>query len=204
MKINMIASTLLASLAVLTGVSGAAFVPKVRTSTQRLGKTAVDMSGIKVALQSDTGNYLGRCNGCIPGGAYPDSAFVHVKESELAGSPWAHWTIENLDGNKYILQADTSNCLARCNGCVPGGAYPDNAMVHVPYKDAKGAGYAQWIIETLSPGKYALKSSDSGNYLGRCNNCIPDASNSDSAFVHVKPSELKGASWAHWNMFFLP
>ncbi len=53
--------------------------------------------GIKVALKSvDSGNFLGRCNNCIPNGAYPDSAFVHVKPSELNGAHWAHWVIEEI------------------------------------------------------------------------------------------------------------
>ncbi|OQR86306.1 hypothetical protein THRCLA_22973, partial [Thraustotheca clavata] len=34
--------------------------------------------GDLIALQADTGKFVARCNGCIPGGAYPDSAFVHA------------------------------------------------------------------------------------------------------------------------------
>ena len=51
------------------------------------------MSDIKIALRADSGNYLARCNNCIPGAAYPDSAFVHVPDNELMKSPWAQWDI---------------------------------------------------------------------------------------------------------------
>ena len=191
------------AVATLAAMSDAAFVPKV-TSAPRFGKTSLNMAGIKVALQcSDSGNYLARCNNCCDG-AYPDNAFVHVSEGEMAGAPWAHWTIENLGDQKYTFQADSSKCLARCNSCISGGAYPDNAAVHVSESDAKSHGYAQWVLETLSPGLYALKSADSGNYLGRCNSCIPSGAYPDSAFVHVKPSEIDGATWAHWKIQLIP
>ena len=48
---------------------------------------------IKVTLKADSGNYLARCNNCIPNAAYPDSAFVHVKEAEVMNAPWAQWQI---------------------------------------------------------------------------------------------------------------
>lgn len=50
------------------------------------------MSDIKIALRADSGSYLARCNNCIPGAAYPDSAFVHVPAAKLMESPWAQWT----------------------------------------------------------------------------------------------------------------
>jgi hypothetical protein len=51
---------------------------------------AFAMSSKIVVLQSDSGNYLGQCNDCVPSGAYPDSAFVHVPESEINESPLAN------------------------------------------------------------------------------------------------------------------
>lgn len=184
--------------------TSSAFAPT--TNTVRGASTTLAMAGsVKVALRcSDSNKYLGHCNGCVPGGAFNDNAFVHVDESEINGASWAHWTLENLGDQKYILQADSSNCLSRCNGCIPDAAYPDNASVHVSLAEAKEAGYAQWIIEQMEPGKYALKCSDSGNYLGRCNGCVPGGAYADSAFVHVEPSDIQGASWAHWNIFLVP
>ena len=101
----------------------------------------------KYALQSsDSSNYVGRCNNCVPGGAYPDSAFDHVTPAQLAASPWAQFTLVRLGNGKYALQADSGNYLARCNNCIPGGAYPDNAFVHVTQAQLNSSPWAQWEI----------------------------------------------------------
>ena len=154
------------------------------------------MAGIKVALKGDSGKYMARCNGCIPG-AYPDSAFVHI--DDFNGSPWAQWEIENLGDGKYALKSDTGKYLARCNGCIPGGAYPDSAFIHVDSPD--GAPWAQWEIERLGNGKYSLKS-DSGNYAGRCNSCVPGGAYPDNVMVHCTDPENE--PWAQWEIIFLP
>ena len=96
----------------------------------------------KYALKGDNGKYMARCNTCIPGGAYPDSVFVHV--TDVNSSPWAQWEIAQLGNGKYTLKADSGKYAARCNECVPGGAYPDNVMVHVA--DPNDAPWAQWDI----------------------------------------------------------
>ena len=178
---------LLAALAASFGVSAHAELP----------------SAITVAFKADSGRYLARCNNCIPGGAYPDSAFVHVSEAKLSGSPWAHFVLEKLANGKYTLKADSGRYLARCNNCIPGGAYPDSAFVHVPEADLPGSPWAQFTLEKLSNGRYALKA-DSGNYLARCNNCIPGGAYPDSAFVHVPPASLPSSPWAQWRIVILP
>lgn len=155
------------------------------------------MAGIKVALKADSGKYMARCNSCIPDAAYPDSAFVHV--DDVNGSPWAQWEIENLGNGKYALKADSGKYLARCNSCIPGGAYPDSAFVHVDNPD--GQPWAQWEIELLGNGKYSLKA-DSGKYAGRCNNCVPGAAYPDNVMVHCTNPE--GEPWAQWDIIFLP
>ncbi len=161
------------------------------------------MSGIRVALKADSGNFLARCNNCIPNAAYPDSAFVHVSPAQLAGSPWAQFTIQHLDNGKYAFQADSGNYLSRCNNCIPNEAYPDSAFIHVPPAELAGSPWAQFTLQLLENGKYALKA-DSGNYLARCNNCIPGAAYPDSAFIHVPPSDLAGSPWAQWQIIILP
>ena len=55
--------------------------------------TPVDAGNGKWAFKGDNGKYLARCNNCVYGGAYADSAFVH--EANM-GSSWAQWTIERL------------------------------------------------------------------------------------------------------------
>jgi len=71
---------------------------------------------------------LSRCNGCWVGGAYSDSATVHI--TTLSGNPYALWKPIQKANGKWAFQADTGKFLARCNGCAPGAAYPDFAFVH--------------------------------------------------------------------------
>ena len=134
--------------------------------------------GNQVALRADNGNYLSRCNSCWRKSAYPDSAFVHVTESNQGA--YSLWTPEQLPNGNWVFRSDTGNYLARCNGCVTGGTTPDYAFVHE--KD-KNQGYAQWKINYVLPaGKINLQS-DTGKYLARCNGCGP-ASYADSAAIH--------------------
>ncbi len=161
------------------------------------------MADIKVSLKADSGNYLARCNNCISGGAYPDSAFVHVPEAQLMNSPWAQFILKKLDNGKYALKADSGNYLARCNNCISGGAYPDSAFVHVPEAQLMSSPWAQFTLRKLSNGKYALKA-DSGNYLARCNNCISGGAYPDSAFVHVPEAQLMSSPWAQWEIGLIP
>ena len=112
------------------------------------------MMDINIILKADSGNYLARCNNCIPNASYPDSAFVHVKEAEVRNSPWAQFTIKRLDNGKYTLKADSGNYLARCNSCIPRTSYnyPDSAFVHVKEADVRNSPWAQWEIIMLPSG----------------------------------------------------
>ncbi|KAK9702425.1 hypothetical protein K7432_011242 [Basidiobolus ranarum] len=103
----------------------------------------------KIALRSDTGNYMGRCHTCYKQEVHYDSASVHVKPQDLPNSPWAHWTLNCVDDNHITLQADTGNYLSRCRNCISGATYPDSAFVH--NNDPKAA-YAIWQWTEL--GKY--------------------------------------------------
>jgi len=100
----------------------------------------------KYALKADNEKYLSRCHNCIPGGAYLDSATVHVKAEELLGAPYAQFDLAQLKNGKYTLRADTGMYLGRCNGCVPRGAYADNAFIHVTEDKVQTAPWAQWDI----------------------------------------------------------
>ncbi|OQR97370.1 oxidoreductase [Achlya hypogyna] len=89
--------------------------------------TVVNTGNGKIALRADTGKFLARCNNCAPWAAYPDEAFVHVKDWTKA--PWAQWTCKEAGNGKIGLQADSGSYLARCNNCV-GAAYSNAAFVH--------------------------------------------------------------------------
>ncbi|KAK9768627.1 hypothetical protein K7432_000612 [Basidiobolus ranarum] len=90
----------------------------------------VELGNGKIALRADSGLYLGRCSKCYKMESHYDSASIHVMEKDLRSSPWAHWELGCVGGNKITLKGDTGNYLSRCNGCVTGGAYPDSAFVH--------------------------------------------------------------------------
>jgi hypothetical protein len=169
------------------------------------GAFAADPAGIKVALKSsDSGNLLARCNNCVPKGAYPDNAAVHVPASPFPPPAYAQFYLQKLANGKYALQSvDSSNYVARCNNCVPGGAYPDSAFVHVTPAQLASSPWAQFNLVRLSNGKYALQA-DSGNYLARCNNCIPGGAKPDNAFVHVTQAQLDGSPWAQWDIIVIP
>ncbi|RHX98363.1 hypothetical protein DYB36_005502 [Aphanomyces astaci] len=125
--------------------------------------------GDVISLRADTDWFMGRCNGCVPRGAYPDSAFVHVSDPKDA--PWAQWQVFNTCDGKLVLQADTGKYLGRCNNCAPGAAYPDQAFVHV--EDWHTSPWAKWVCVDAGNGKIALQA-DSGRYLASPRNCCAD------------------------------
>jgi hypothetical protein len=164
-----------------------------------------DQPIVVVLKSADSGNLLARCRGCVPGGAKPDNAAVHVSEKEWNTAKYAQWELRKLDNGKYALKSvDSGNYLARCRGCVPGGAKPDSAFVHVTEEKVNTAPYAQWELRKLDNGKYALKSVDSGNYLARCRGCVPGGAKPDNAFVHVTEEEVKTAPYAQWEIILKP
>ncbi|KAF0693342.1 hypothetical protein As57867_015633, partial [Aphanomyces stellatus] len=146
-----------------------------------------------VTLQSDTGNFVARCNGCIPGATSPDSAFIHV--ASTTNAPYANWKVFNTGTGKLVFQADSGKYLARCSGCAPRAAVSDTAFVHVG--DWHQQPWAQWTCIDIGGGIVALQA-DSGNYLARCNGCEPGSSLPDSATVHM--NTYQGASWAQWTL----
>ncbi|KAF0696315.1 hypothetical protein As57867_012875, partial [Aphanomyces stellatus] len=152
------------------------------------------VDGDVLTLQADSGKYLDRCNNCVPKGAYPDSSTVHV--TNPASESWGTWKVFNTGSGKIALQGDAGKYLSRCQGCAPNGAaYPDQAFVHA--SDWRDNPPAQWTCIDVGGGKIALRA-DSGNYLARCNNCIPGAAYVDQTFVHV--SDWRGKDWAQWTV----
>lgn len=53
--------------------------------------TLEQLPGGKVALRSDTGKYVARCNGCSSSSKYPDTVTVHM--DSWRNAPWAQWTL---------------------------------------------------------------------------------------------------------------
>lgn len=159
--------------------------------------------GITVALQSDIGNFMALCNGCIPNSTEPGSILVSVPEDALAKSPQALFTIQKLSNGKYALQASNGNYIARCNACIPGAAYPDSIFAFVSPDTLMQTPAAQFALQRLENGKYALQA-DSGNYVARCNECMPEVTSADGVFVHTPPDELMNSPYAQWNVMIIP
>lgn len=85
--------------------------------------------------------------------------------------------------------------MSRCNNCWGRGAYPDSVFVHI--SSLSGNPYALWTPVDAGNGKWAFRS-DSGKYLGRCNNCVPGGAYPDFGFVHV--DNYANSPWAQWNL----
>ncbi len=154
----------------------------------------VNSSPEKVALQADTGKWLSRCRNCQRVvNVNPDTATVHINKP-TSDNPYAQFEVVKVGNGKIALKADTGKYLARCNGCIVGGAYPDFVTIHVTDPSVP---YAQFTPELLDNGKYALKA-DTGKYVARCNGCSPGAAYPDTVTVHVDSPQ--GNSFAQWNI----
>ena len=152
-----------------------------------------------VTLKADSGEFMGRCNGCAPNAAYPNSAFAHVSAANLRAAPWSRFQLEQLSNGKYALRADSGHYVGRCHGCIPGARYPNSLFVHVKAAALMGSPWAHFDLQRLNNGKYALQA-DSGHYVGRCHGCIPGARYPNSLFVHVLSAKLMNSPWAHWDI----
>jgi hypothetical protein len=88
----------------------------------------IDVGGGKIALKSDTGLYVARCNNCVEGGIYPDFLTIHVSDPYL---PYAQFTPVRLHNGKYALRADNGKYVGRCRNCSPTSVNQDTVAVHV-------------------------------------------------------------------------
>lgn len=151
---------------------------------------------IKIALRSDSGKFAARCTGCIPKELYPDNMAVHVTD---VNQPFAQWYLQKLSNGNYALKSvDSGKYAARCRDCIPGALYPDSVFVQATDPNQP---FAQWKLERLSNGKYALKSADSGKYAARCTGCAPGATYPDNVFVH---ETNVNSAWAQWEIIIIP
>ncbi len=156
------------------------------------------LKGLKIALQADTGKWFSRCNNCQQTvGNNPDTITVHI-DSPVANHPYAHFEVVDVGNGKIALKADTGKYVARCNGCIVGGTYPDFVTVHV---DDPSLPWAQFTPERLENGKYALKA-DTGKYVSRCRNCSPSSAYPDTVTIHI--DDPKNAPSAQWTVNYIP
>ena len=107
----------------------------------------VPVGGGKIALKSDNGKYVGRCNCCIEGGTTPD--FLVIQHNN-PNSINAQFTPELLSNGNYALKADTEEYVARCNGCSPTATATGNRdTVVVQGTNPASSPHAQWNVIPL-------------------------------------------------------
>ncbi len=144
----------------------------------------------RVALQSDTGNWMTRCRNCqkTVDGKFPDTVTVHVTKPT---DRFAQFDVFSANG-KIAFKSDNGLFVTRCRNCIVGGAYPDSATIHVKSSSEK---FAQFAPQLLENGKYALQA-DTGKYVTRCRNCSPGAAYEDTVTVHASQKD----KFAHWRI----
>ncbi len=149
----------------------------------------------QVALQSDTGKWLSRCNYCqsTVDPSNVDTATVHATDPT---TPFVRFQLVDAGGGKIALKADNGNWVARCRDCIIGGVTPDFVTMHVP-GTLPPPSFAQFTPVLLSNGKYALKA-DTGLYVSRCRDCSPGAAYPDQLTIHV--TDPNTAPYAQWTV----
>ena len=151
--------------------------------------------GDKIALKGDNGLFLSRCYYCWQSGSYPNSVFVHVPEEEMRRSAYAQWTPELLSDGKWAFKSDVGTYLARCNGCVTGGKYPD--MAFLVFSDTK-LPTSHWKVSPINSFPIGVQinlQGENGKYLARCYGCGVQGKYINSATVHEKNPK---SAWATW------
>lgn len=181
-----------------------AFAQSGRSRVQVQSDAPSAANGIQIALQADTGKYLGRCHGCVPGAgsdAATDMATIHVESNNPATLPaYARFTmVPNGDG-RVALRSDEGMYVARCEGCttVREGGINEVANIHV--RQPSEGPWALFTPQRMANGKYVFQS-DNGRYLARCNGCIEGSLQPDVAMMHEASPD---AAWAQWNVVWLP
>lgn len=142
-------------------------------------------SGKKVYIIADNGELLARCYECAKDTG--DTVTVHGRR----GNGFATWTLQEVDG-KCTLLSDVKKYAARCYNCWRNSSHPDGIFNHISYGDISNHPWAKWKVE--KHGDLFSFKADTGNYMARCENCVPDMSVKNAAMVHAK-EPVKTALW---------
>jgi hypothetical protein len=134
-----------------------------------------------------------RCAGCvplIPAAAAGYSSTLVLTPGLRSGQTPPSRQLVVLPGSgpgKIRLQSAVSGNfqLARCRDCVSGALYRDIlSFTKVPISDSPA--FAEFEIFPLSTSKFFFAfRADTGNYMGRCNGCLPKATVPDSVMLHI-------------------
>lgn len=133
------------------------------------------LSSGKFTFKSDDGNFLTRCERCVPQGNL-NFAFVHRSNSDLSASQWdVTYSEQPPFGTQLKIIADNGNYLQFCNIC----GISDPNRIPAEVSPINYVNNPVWVIEQVG-SKVALKSQ--GKYLSRCNSCWSKAAYPDAAF----------------------
>lgn len=138
----------------------------------------------KIALVSDDGEYLSRCNDCAQ-----SSLQSSIVGNGSASNPESVWTVFRRGLDTVALQADNQQFLSQCSGCIPGAKFQEAAFAN----GRAPTGSAVWKMVLRPDGKIALQS-DNGKYLARCSDCAPGVEQ-DPVFVYVSDPSNPQANW---------
>jgi hypothetical protein len=87
-------------------------------------------------------------------------------------------------GSKVTLKADTGAFMARCRECQQARTPPLPDIVAANATRADAGPFTLFEVVDAGSGKIGLKA-DTGNYVGRCNQCIVQGTIEDFATVHA-------------------
>ncbi|RHY02956.1 hypothetical protein DYB36_012698 [Aphanomyces astaci] len=146
--------------------------------------------GDVIGLQADTGEFVGRCNGCL---RKPRTTWDVILLGPLSYS--TKWTVRNIPHiGKITLVLDTGAYLGRCHGCAGEATLPDQAFAVPP----SGINYlvdpnVQWTCEEAGPDNRIALKGDMGTYLSRCHGCVPIIGGvPDAMFMHARDWRSNG------------
>lgn len=183
--------------------------PRTEVGTLHLPRNAILPSPwTRFAMKTTDGTNLlaERCGNCVTltRPPYPDYS------STLVLKPAVPLDRPDTDVRRFIVlptgstgkirlqSALTANFnLARCNGCVTGAAYPDIvALTSMPIDNKPIPPFAEFEIFPTAAGKPFFRfRADTGNYMGRCNGCLPKATVPDSVMLHIGDSGSVLVQW---------
>ncbi|CAK4639960.1 hypothetical protein LEN26_014362 [Aphanomyces euteiches] len=113
--------------------------------------TCEDIGDGKIALKSDTGKYLARCNNCLSGAPYSDAAFIHA--TTWVNQTWAQWKVTNLAPRLTTTKVPTSAAVSTtttASTSTPTPTTTQSPVVTLWADDFRGSS------KTFGPGSYNL------------------------------------------------
>lgn len=110
--------------------------------------------GDQAVFIADTGNAIGRCNGCVINATTGDFMFAQGGNGD---NPFAKFTLKKLANQRYSMMGDNGKYVSRCQGCAPGSPAAANQSV-VFSSNNSNSDFSQWNIIPLNNSPAQSKS----------------------------------------------